>query len=428
MFHAFRKALVLGGALLVLAGCTGGKHMVATARDANLALEESTNEMLLLNIIRASQQKPMYFTGLADVSMTDTAKLAGTLSLPFGRNTTSAFDFSPSFTFEARPGFKIQILDNKEFIRAIHAPATLDTLDFFLSLGWPAEFLLYMFTESVVVHGKRLPNVAFSVAKTKERHGAKARAKIIGKKQGLTDFKGHVEHLAGQTKVIEVDIKRVPAGPVLAASAVEQRQVLTQILALKEKGISLEDACQVSREIDRPKSKSNISLPKEFLNGLDCGAGAAKKYVMLKRVSKKVLAYEFKKPDGTMVNCTVADSMRAPASKECVIKQLNLRSVQGMLYFLGQIAQAYAHDGTMPNRPVGVPGLFGRGVSLFAVWKGQTDGKTAVSVEYDSETYNVSAKENNLSMLSFNLISQLISLLKDPKNIPKSSTINIFAN
>lgn len=431
MFHAFRKALVLGGALLVLAACTGGNHMVATAKDANLALEESTNEMLLLNIIRASQQKPMYFTGLADVSMTDTAKLAGTLKLPFGGDATSAFDFSPSFTFEARPGFKVQILDNKEFINAIHTPASLDTLCFFLSFGWPAEFLLYVFTESVVAHGTRLPNVAFSVAKTEERYGAKAPAKIIEKKRGLADFRGQVEHLAGQPKVISVDIKRVPVGPVLAAAAVEHRQVLMQILALKEKGISLEDACQVSRKI--ASGQSNISLPAGFLNGVNCVAGAAKKYVTLKFASKKVLAYKVKKPDGTMVSCTVATSMRtvkerAAASNECVIDQINLRSPQGMLYFLGQIARAYAHDGTKPNKPVGVPGLFRRGVSLFAVWKGQADGKTALSVEYDSETYNVPAKENNLSMLSLNRISQLISLLKDPKNIPTSSTINIFAN
>ena len=238
MFHAFRKALFLGGlggALLMLAAITVGKLMETTPRNANLALEKSTNEMLLLNIIRASQQKPMYFTGLSDVFMTDTAKLVGSLQ--------------PSVAFEKQSGFNVQILDNKEFINAILTPASLATLGIFLSFGWPAEFLLYMFTESVVAHGKRLPNVAYSVAQTKERYGAKAHDRIT---KLLAVFKGQVEHLARRPKVI--------------------------------------------------------------------------------------------------------------------------------------------------------------------------------SVEYDGETYNVPAKENNLSMLSLNLISQLISLLKDPKNIPTSSTINIFAN
>ena len=426
MFHAFRKALVLGGALLVLAACTGGNHMVVTARDANLALEESTNEMLLLNIIRASQQKPMYFTGLADVSMTDTAKLAGTLTLPFGGDATSAFNFSPSFTLEARPGFKVQILDNKEFIKALHAPLSLETLEFFLSLGWPAEFLFYMFTESMVVDGTRLSNVTFSVAQIKERYGDDAREAIKRRMLRLAKFNEHVTHLATQSKVIKVDEKRVPAGPVLTASAVEQTQVLTQILALKEKGISLVEACQVLREIANNK-KPIISLPEGFLKGVNCDAKAEKKYyVMLKVVSTKALAYEVKNSAGkTIASCTVA-AVNQP--KECVIEQINLRSPQGMLYFLGQIARGYFHDGTLPKKPDGAPGLFGRGVSLFAVWKEQEDGMTALSVEYEGETYNVSAKDNNLSMLSLNLISQLISLLKDPKNIPASRNITIIAN
>lgn len=427
MFLGFRKALVLGGALFMLAACTGGNHMVVTARDANLALEQSTNEMLLLNIIRASQQKPMYFTGLADVTMTDTARLAGTLTLPFGGDATNAFNFSPSFFFEARPGFKVQILDNKEFINALHTPVGLDTLDFFLSLGWSAEFLFYMFTESVVTEDGPLRNIAFSVAKTHERYAAKADEKIDTMTTELDDFREKVTLLFdGQPMVEEVGKKRVPAGPVLAASAVEQNQVLTQILALKEKGISLEDACQVAKEI--AKGDSDIEFPDGFLDGVDCDADAAKQYVMLKGKSQSVLAYDVEKDDETIVRCTVTTTMRTEDSEDCVIKQINLRSLQGMLYFLGLITQAYAHDDTLPDKPLGVPGLFTRDVSLFAVWKGQEDGKTALSVEYGGATYNVPEKENNLSMLSLNLISQLISLLKDPKNIPTSSTVNIFAN
>ena len=61
MFHGSGKALVLGAAIFALGACTGKNHMVMTANDTNLALEQSTNEMLLLNIIRAAKQKPMYF-------------------------------------------------------------------------------------------------------------------------------------------------------------------------------------------------------------------------------------------------------------------------------------------------------------------------------------------------------------------------------
>ena len=343
-------------------------------------------EMLLLNIIRASQQKPMYLTGLADVSMTDTA-----------------------------PGFKVQNLDNKEFVKAVHTPVTLDTLGLFLSLRWPPEFLFYMFTESVVAGGEPVPNIVYSVAKIEERYGAEALQTIFHGEQRLFDFKQHVQTLSRQAEVKLVDVRRIPAGPILDASAVEQQQLLAQILALEEKGISLVEACQVMRNFT--SGTSNISLPVGFLTGVTCGAGDAKKYVALKSTLKKVLAYKARKPDGATVGCTVSTSMRTEREKgaapvECVIDQINLRSLYGMLQFLGEITQAYVLDGTKPKKPVGVPGVFGnRDVSLFAVWKGRADSKAALSTEYDGETYSIPATDNHLSMLSLNLISQLISLL-----------------
>lgn len=54
--------------------------------DYNLVVEKAQNEMLLLNIVRASKRRPMYFTGLNLVHGSMTYGLqTGSLTIPFGK-------------------------------------------------------------------------------------------------------------------------------------------------------------------------------------------------------------------------------------------------------------------------------------------------------------------------------------------------------
>ena len=55
---------VLSGVSLaaLLAGCTRPKDIARITTEYNLVAEQAGNEMLLLNIVRASKRRPMYFT------------------------------------------------------------------------------------------------------------------------------------------------------------------------------------------------------------------------------------------------------------------------------------------------------------------------------------------------------------------------------
>ncbi len=441
MFQGKGKALVLGAAILVLGACTGRNHMVATAMDTNLALEQSTNEMLLLNIIRASQRKPMYFTALADISVTDRSKVDGSLTVPFGQAATHSYTFVPSFTLQAQPGFKVQILDNKAFITAIHTPVTLDTFALFLAAGWPKDFLLYMFTESLKVDGKPKPVINYSEIKVCPKNDAKAYKNCIKKsKKGAKKFAPLITKLKSDLEIRETNAINIIVSPVLDQQTVQHGKFLSQFLELRNKGYSLKNTCNArmiftkeaekkAAETGEKQSETDKKI-KAIEKQLPCGRGVPLLYVVLKRVSDKLLFYG---------NCRVGEKQRTTKEREknseCPLDKIVFRSPQGMLYFLGEITRIY-RDGCQleENKNGGIKKeecVVKLGKQPLFVLKKEVDQATsAITVTYNGESYGipVKGKGDGFSLLALNLISQVISLQKDPKNIPKSSTINIFSN
>ena len=77
-------AIALGGSL---AGCAmlPKERIASTTTDYNLVVERVQNEMLLLNIVRASKRRPMYFTGfnLLRGSLSYNFQ-TGNIAIPFG--------------------------------------------------------------------------------------------------------------------------------------------------------------------------------------------------------------------------------------------------------------------------------------------------------------------------------------------------------
>ena len=52
---------------LFLGGCATRSAMVGHAVDCNQAVEREQNRILLLNILRAKDQRPMYFTAISQL-------------------------------------------------------------------------------------------------------------------------------------------------------------------------------------------------------------------------------------------------------------------------------------------------------------------------------------------------------------------------
>ena len=99
--------------LSLLAGCAFSGQIADHAVAYNKTIEQSENEMLLLNILRASDQRPMHFTRISEFSGALDASASSDLTIPFGRNTTSPFQSVLTLSGSSKPTFKVQVLNTK---------------------------------------------------------------------------------------------------------------------------------------------------------------------------------------------------------------------------------------------------------------------------------------------------------------------------
>src|SRR3569623_37102 len=80
----YHKALMLLAALVGLAACQYSPDMLDRTLAYNRAVANSTNRVLLLNVVRASERLPTYYTRLEGDASSLSLTHNGSLSLPLG--------------------------------------------------------------------------------------------------------------------------------------------------------------------------------------------------------------------------------------------------------------------------------------------------------------------------------------------------------
>jgi hypothetical protein len=145
---------IIRGALIttLLAGLTGGCTRIeleSKAEAYNAAIAESTNELLLLNAVRASQRAPMSFTSLGEVSASPSVSgsAAGTFNFdPFGLTT---YSLNPSASVSGGfSSFSMSNLNSQEFMKKIRVSVDPKLIQYFRDLKWPQELVGLMFIGS----------------------------------------------------------------------------------------------------------------------------------------------------------------------------------------------------------------------------------------------------------------------------------------
>ena len=154
-----------------VASCTfPSDYFGSRAIEYNREAEDATLSMMLLNIVRASQRRPMQFTGLQ--SVTGTSSTSGSLngsdsvartmplidryglippssSTVVSRLTTGVGGATASVS--GGPTFTVPVLDTQEFYQGILTPIPLSVIDFYLQQGFPPELLADLFVLNIVV-------------------------------------------------------------------------------------------------------------------------------------------------------------------------------------------------------------------------------------------------------------------------------------
>jgi hypothetical protein len=158
-----------------LCGCAIIDNYSGRAVDYNLQAEQAQQEVLLLNIVRASLRRPMQFTsvqsltGSASISGGVSGGVAGTKQVPWvsrflnmspagqavGTNSAlssiSVGNVSGTANLGGTATFTVPVLDTQEFYQGILTPLGLQGVDYYIQQGFPPEMLFDLFVLKVEV-------------------------------------------------------------------------------------------------------------------------------------------------------------------------------------------------------------------------------------------------------------------------------------
>lgn len=167
-------------AAFLMAACSHSGTVSSIATDYNRGMATTRDEQLLINVLRASGREPLMFSAVGEVSGSTQDKLSlsteATNLIADGINA-----ISPTLGLEGSSGptVKVTPLSSKEFTAGILKPMKPETLNYFMSQGWDAEFLLPLVLASYQCSGGPRKSLNGADASKVARWGAKFSLKEV---------------------------------------------------------------------------------------------------------------------------------------------------------------------------------------------------------------------------------------------------------
>ena len=391
--------------LLSVTACSFQKKIAQNALDYNYSIESAHVRLTLLNILRAKDRAPMYFTRLGQVTGNLTSEATATANAAVGRPATSGdvdtnvFSLQSQGRYASSPSFVVQNLDSKEFYEGILRPIPPDVLELYWNQGWPKPLLIHMFVAKVYLPFTDNPEeVCFIDNYPPDR-------------EAFDTFATAVDlFLRGEPVIVESD-DSVAFGPVIRAATADTRDIATLI-----------DAQQA--RLDAEIVGDNIQLVKQT-GTLHEIAYLATGQVARSHIRTEVDSGGLRRSRGP---CQLEDLAKVTVDQADV----HLRAPQGMIYYLGELARAQLappeEGGYLPeirfNETRTAQGI--RYVDPEPIFRVVTEGAEdmAVSVVYRGETFGVPDNEER-SREVMALVQQVFSLFTAAKDLPSADTIRI---
>jgi hypothetical protein len=214
--------LLFCGLALALSGCFAVDKFSGRAVDYNVEAEQAQMQALLLNIVRASMNRPMQFTTLSTVTGSASVSGGTTLSLPFGHHrpvsAATPDNLSLTTSMSGGPTFTVPVLDTQEFYQGELKPLTGQEYRFFLDEGLSPAVLFYIFVDGIelTISGTRPPQ-KFTF------HN------YVGDDFDVDQFQAVADYLLSLGISIEQMHRGQQVGPTLTAAQVKDLRDIAQI-------------------------------------------------------------------------------------------------------------------------------------------------------------------------------------------------------
>ena len=159
MRKGYLHAAVAAGLVVLASACAAPLSTREAGIDYNRAFAGAHNDIILLNILRASEREPLQFSAITGV--TGPLRSSISLKLPFTNIIAGGTDaISPEITAGIRnPNVTISPLDTCEFIAGLVRPVPYETIISLMTSGpWPADALVLAVGGVECSDGRRVIN------------------------------------------------------------------------------------------------------------------------------------------------------------------------------------------------------------------------------------------------------------------------------
>lgn len=155
--NALLEMIATGVTACALAGCATGDRFADRATTYNLEVEQVQDKAILLNILRASEHRPLTFTQLS-LSASGTASGSIGVNLPIAENGERlASSAAPLLSLSGGPTLSVTPLDTQEFYQGLLKPVPLSTIDLFVQRGVPEELIFDLLFSRIIVRTRLGP-------------------------------------------------------------------------------------------------------------------------------------------------------------------------------------------------------------------------------------------------------------------------------
>ena len=144
-FAVARRALSALAALgMSLAGCSLSPAITKASLDYNSTVEDTTNTSLVLNILRARDSAPLYFSDISQIRGSLSAGASAQATFPLGEyfpgSTTRASLQAGALSANTNPTFDIAPTNTKDFYEGLLSPVSKDLFSYFVESRRTASF------------------------------------------------------------------------------------------------------------------------------------------------------------------------------------------------------------------------------------------------------------------------------------------------
>lgn len=138
---------------LVLSGCAFSGTIDARAVDYNRVEEDANNQLLVINILRARDNAPLYLAEFQNIHVSLTGTVStGNVQVPFGpgrKPATKLYSASPSVVVSSQPTFDATQLDTQQFTLGMLRPIEPVTWEYYWHRDYSPYLLLHLFLASI---------------------------------------------------------------------------------------------------------------------------------------------------------------------------------------------------------------------------------------------------------------------------------------